>query len=299
MAKTSGEDNDIRTKTRQVNGQLSICESDARTLLLPLSYGAGSTALLHVLSQHLKGQVERTGRTGFKIHVLHVLLPGEEADSAVLEGVQSRYREHSYTTCALDEVLNVDDISLALLSLDSATSREDATIILLRKLVVAKATALNCEAILWGDSTTKLAERTLSETAKGRGSSLPWVVADGESLHGVAFYYPMQELLTKELIAFAALVDPPISDLLATVEIRPVVNTKNTTIDELMKQYFASVEQEYPSIVANVVKTSGKLKAQTLAEVEMQCEMCDIPLDGHAPEKSRLCNGCVRTLTVG
>ncbi|KAH9828152.1 cytoplasmic tRNA 2-thiolation protein 2-like [Teratosphaeria destructans] len=203
--------------------------------------------------------------------------------------------------CQDQRLLDVptENIALALLSLDSATSREDATIVLLRKLVVAKAKELNCEAILWGDSTTKLAERTLSETAKGRGSSLPWTVADGESLHGVPFYYPVRDLLTKELISFAALVDPPISDLLATVEVKPIVSTKNTTIDQLMKQYFESVEQEYPSIVANVVKTSGKLKAQILAEVEMQCEMCDIPLDGQGPEKSRLCHGCVRTLTLG
>ncbi|RAL68532.1 hypothetical protein DID88_007259 [Monilinia fructigena] len=40
-------------------------------------------------------------------------------------------------------------------------------------------------------------------------------------------------------------------------------SSKSTTIDDLMAQYFESVEENFPSIVANVVRTSSKLKPTT------------------------------------
>ena len=295
-----------------------------RTLLLPLSFGVGSFALLHVLSQHLKGQAEKTGRTGFKLHILHV----EEAASgagnpADLERVKQHYPEHTYSYSLLSDVSFLEDVQNLLKpgyedntptihgasdsdkfnrfldSLDSATSRADAKDLLKRRLIVRFAKHHYCEAILWGDSTTRLAERTLAETAKARGFSLPWIIADGESPHGIQFYYPMRELLSKEIEAFASLVDPPLDDLVLEEKTKPVVSTKNTTIDDLMKQYFESVQQEYPSILANVVKTASKLQAAPLRDVETQCELCEMPLDGQAPKRSRLCNGCIRTLSHG
>ncbi|KAI7088320.1 hypothetical protein KC356_g3447 [Hortaea werneckii] len=294
-----------------------------RTLLLPLSHGPCSTALLHLLHQHLQGQTEKTGRTGFKLHVLHIKHPEEEEnDDSLLNKVRECYPTHAFTAIPLADVLSCEGVPELLqreplprskndnessnggtqlekvfASLTSPTSKDDIKNILIRKLVVTFATQNNCEAILWGDSTTHLAERTLSETAKGRGSSLPWIVADGDALHGIPFYFPMRDLLSKEIAAFATLIQPPLDDLIHTGPSKPPVSTKNTTIDDLMRQYFESVEQEYPSIVANVVKTTSKLQTVPLDQIEAQCELCDVPLDGEAaPARSRLCYGCIRTL---
>jgi cytoplasmic tRNA 2-thiolation protein 2 len=200
------------------------------------------------------------------------------------------------TQMSEDGTSGPERLQLLLGSLDSATSRTDMTRLLKRRLVVTFAKRHNCEAVLCGNSTTSLAERILAETANGRGFSLPWLVADGESPHGIPFYYPMRDILEKEVVAFASLVDPPIDDLITNSEDKPTVSIKNTTIDDLMKQYFESVERDYPSIVANVVKTTGKLEALHLDQVENQCELCDMPLEGQAPERSRLCYGCIRTL---
>lgn len=292
-----------------------------RTLLLPLSLGVCSIALLQILSQHLKGQVEKTGRTGFKLHVLHVEDDSSQAESesATYEQVKQRYPEHTYSRSSIPDIFSLEDTLHSipamtdnelvsdgaedtakfehfLSSLDSATSRADATEILRRKLIAHFAKSNNCEAVLWGDSTTRLAERTLAETAKGRGFALPWIVTDGESPCGVQSFYPMRDLLSKEIAAYTKLVDPPVDDLALFDEPKAAVSTKNTTIDELMKQYFVSVERDYPSIVANVVKTAGKLQGPALSEIELQCEVCGMPLYGHAPERSRLCYGCIRML---
>lgn len=291
-----------------------------RTLLLPLSFGVGSTVLLHLLSQHLQGQREKTGRTGFGLHVLHVddgSASTSDAGPGRLEQVKERFPGHAFTTLPLSRMLALEDVSTLLssqtdtgempnkdettvedllASLGSPTSRTDAIQILRCKLIIDFAKTMSCEAILWGDSTTRLSERILAETAKGRGFSLPWMVADGESPYGIPLYYPMRDLLSKEITSFAATIQLCLDDLIVKDEHKQTVSMRDATIDGLMKQYFESVEREYPSIVANVVKTAGKLQQVSLNEVETQCELCDLPLLDAAPERSRLCYGCIRTL---
>ncbi|KAF2160969.1 hypothetical protein M409DRAFT_28575 [Zasmidium cellare ATCC 36951] len=291
-----------------------------RKLLVPLSHDACSVGSLHILSHHLKGQAEKTGRTGFKLCILRIddeLAAADGQRDSSLATIQARYPEHEYRSAALSEVLSLDDLSslfpdvsenrvecasprdrlLSILnSSKSATGRQDTLQILRRKLVVQIAKREECEAVVWEDSTTKLAERTLAETAKGRGFALPWTVADGESPHGITFYYPLRELLTKEIEAYISFVEPPLDQQLVNPEKPATVSTKNMTIDDLMNQYFESVERDYPSIVANVVRTTGKLKAAPLSQVEQQCELCNIPLQGQSPEKSRLCYGCIRNI---
>lgn len=287
-------------------------------LLLPLSFDACSLGLLHVLSTHLKGQSEKTGRTGFRICVLHAHDEQtlDEQTKARFSGVQALYPEHEYCTVPLHEVL-IDDATSTILashsddaaqssevrllqllqSAKTATAQQDLKEILTRRLIVLYAKKDECRAILWPDSTTRLAQRSLAETAKGRGFSVPWLVADGESLYAVQFYHPLRDLLNKEVEAYVALIEPSLSTLIK-VDLKAAVNTKHTTIDDLMRQYFGSVEQEYPSIVANVVRTTGKLQLPALGEVEKQCELCEMPLENQAPVRSRLCYGCLRTLAI-
>jgi len=307
-----------------------------RTLLVPLSFGPSSTALLRVLSRHLKGQVEKTGRTGFKLHVLHVQQPGDDTPTseALLEKVKLLYPEHIYSTVALSSITSDpelassllptslqetlktlrtttpstpstpdDDLFQSLLStLPTPTSRTDALTLLQRKLITHHALAHSCAAILFSDTTTRLSERILSETAKGRGFALPWVVSDGESPLGIPIYYPLRELLSKEVSAYVDFVEPSLEGIVvrrdggASGGAAATTMMKNSTIDDLTRQYFGGIEVDYPSIVANVVRTTSKLQARSLSEVEAHCELCDLPLEGQAPERSRLCYGCIRTM---
>lgn len=318
-----------------------------RKLLLPLSFGVSSITLLHILSHHLQTQTGRTGRTGFALHVLFVDTSAVEVscpDSGRLELVRERYPQHTYSVAQLADIF-VGENSMSgledqlgispttngevptppqekledlIASLPSATSRSDVITILRTRLIVHDAQELGCEAILWGDSTTRLAERTLAETAKGRGFSLAWQVSDGDTPHGVSFHYPVRNLLKKELVTHADMVSPPLTPLIAgSGPTEASVSSKNTTIDDLMKQYFESVEENYPSIVANVVRTSSKLKAPTVRETDTVCEMCRMPVtDGafgihgwggdqvEAPLASedgataRLCYGCTRSVPL-
>ncbi|KAF2083976.1 hypothetical protein K490DRAFT_50224 [Saccharata proteae CBS 121410] len=318
-------------------------EDSVRMLLVPVSFGVSSVTLVQILDQHLKSQMEKTGRLGYGMHILHVdmsAVDGGSPSGSRLDDLKQMYPEHTYTNVALADIFNgqsgVDDLlkhipdeaSAAaadasqapqtrlenlIKSLPSATSRSDVVNILRTKLIVQFAQQNSCEGILWGDSTTKIAEKTLSETAKGRGFSLPWQVADGPTPFGVNFHYPLRDLLKKELTAHADIASPPLTHLIAAQPPTQVsASAKNTTIDDLMKQYFESVEQEYPSIVANVVRTSSKLEAGETTDA--RCRLCNLPVpDGlfgihgwggdqeetvsgsEFGQSQRLCYGCTRS----
>jgi len=291
-----------------------------RKLLLPMSFGVSSVTLLHILDKHLETQRQKTGRTGFSIHVLHVRSIGTKDFSKQMEALKKRYPDHEYSTIDLHDLFeNKQDLDTILTSLPSATSASDILTILRTRLTVRCAKSHNCEGILNSHSTTALAERILSTTALGRGFSLPWQVLDGPSPYGIPMYYPMRDVLKKELLSHAQIVLPDLQtfiDPAAFVGTKAPPSAKNTTIDALMRGYFEDVEEGYPSIVSNVVKTAGKLQVPVERESDVVCKLCVLPVaqeslgiagwGGHQEDEgegeqgngSGLCYGCSRSLPL-
>ncbi|KAJ1335387.1 cytoplasmic tRNA 2-thiolation protein 2 [Microdochium nivale] len=220
--------------------------------------------------------------------------------------------------------------------LPSATSRADVRRLLTRHLLITTAAVSSCDVLLLGYNTTSLAELTLSETAKGRGFALPWMVNDGviplprsisdnindrpqaekgkneaDGTTEIPIYSLLRDIYRKELFVYltsssstpsssssppplsSSTSQPPSTDYTATTEIQPqtplsslipphllpphlrdpsssssssppaptaaVVSHRDLSIDDVMARYFADVEANYPSVVANVVRTTGKL----------------------------------------
>ncbi len=94
----------------------------------------------------------------------------------------------------------------------------------------------------------------------------------------ISIYHPLRELFRKELLSYAAITSPPLAELLPADSLFPrrsgnrkgggggggtaaaaVVSHKDLSIDDVMARYFGEVEASYPSVVANVVRTTGKL----------------------------------------
>ena len=257
-----------------------------------------------MLDQQLSNRAETGRHIGYGLHVLYVNQSTVLEQASLpysLDVLKKRYPSHTYTTVSMEDYedygIDLDTLAFAdkskngsvapdkrtrlkhiLSSLSSATSRADLIEILRRRLVLAFAKAHACDSILFGDSTTRLAERTLSETAKGRAIALPWLTADGSSPDGINCTYPLRDLLRKELAAYASMTSPPLTPLIYEAPSPTPTSSKDTTIDDLMTQYFESVEQNYPSIVANVVRTSGKLMAPSTAENTDRCAVCGYPI---------------------
>jgi cytoplasmic tRNA 2-thiolation protein 2 len=313
-----------------------------RRVLVPLSFGISSVTLLHILDLHLKTQKSKTGRTGFAISAIYIEDPEQNLQAEeLLNKARQQYPDHDYASLPLHDVFVVpDDASIRNLvpqleqksdpsseeqlaqlinSLTSATARADVLSTLRTRLIVEHAKLTGCESILWGDSTTRLAQKTLAETAKGRGFSLPWQVSDGESPFGMNFHYPLRDVLKKELVSYINMAEPGLVALVHETSsgvTTASTSSKNTTIDDLMKQYFESVEENFPSIVANVVRTTSKLEIRPGAMSNPRCSLCSMPVpdgrfgihgwggdqqDGDDFASSNItkniCYGCTRSIT--
>ena len=335
-------------KRLEANRVRGAYDDASKKLLLPLSLGVSSVALLHVLDRHLQVQKQKSGRVSYSIHVLFIdqsAFAFQREYKSALEQAKLRFPMYSFSVVTLDEVLDYespflkgilmngkvmdescalsrpDKLKALLSALPSATSRLDTVNILRGRLITVFAESHGCSLIVFGDSTTRLAERTLAETAKGRGGSLPWLTSDSVTSAGLKTNYPMRDLLKRELFLYITITEPSLQPLLVdgdSIDSAPV-SSKDTTIDGLMSQYFASVEQSYPSIVANVVRTSGKLVAPTLQSDPIPCGMCGLPVEsapkawagdqGSLPAVSSgqsklasgngpLCYGCTRSIVT-
>ena len=259
-----------------------ISEGQERKLLLPVSFGVSSVTLLLILDKHLRIQRQRTGRTGFSLHILHIKSPDNLDFSSQFTALRELYPDHDYSTVDLHDLFESTDFLDAMLrQIPSATSISDILTILRTRLMVKVAKAHGCEGILLGHSTTALAERILSTTALGRGFSLSWEVLDGLSPYGIAIYHPMRDVLKKELVAHVEVVEPSLKDMIDKTAFVGTVappSKKDTTIEGLMRGYFEEVEEGYPNIVNNVVRTATKLEIPAAKEGDVICQLCALPV---------------------
>lgn len=311
-----------------------------RKLLLPLSYGVSSTVLLHMLN----GQLERQAaggpyaRVAYDLRVLVVdpstISPSNSSCEERFAAVQQRYPMHTYTQIPFHSILQrdpeikdtmarfagpgfVDDVSKSdqerldafRASIQSATSRADIDNILLNRLIVVCAKEYGCEGILWGDSDSRLAAKSLASVAKGRGSSLTWQVCDGPSPWDVQFTFPLRDLFKSELELYANQI-PGLEDII--IPDQPVsenMSNRTLSIDELMMQYVQTQGAKYPGVMANVVRTVTKLQPAPVSEGRVRCALCGASagsvedLTGTVPgagtqtddHESRFCYGCARS----
>lgn len=303
---------------KNVSGQLS-----KHRLFLPLSGGVSSLALLEILNAHQLRQIAKQNRVSFDLVIGHVDLTGSPDAQTWLEKLQKRYERHAFIpTMKIEDALSADpSIAEGLTCLGlrkgqdeqngaflerifsiaaSPTTRMDIHQLLLKRLLFATAKSHECDGVVWGHSDTRLAALVLSDVAKGRGGSLTTTLTDGSSQAGIESTYPLRDLFKSELEVYLAAIAQPLTDLIHEHDDDLKMTTgsvRNTAMDTLLTQYISSQGQKYPSIMANVVRTTGKLHQPTPDQVASECRLCLMPIlkssstSGSAPI---LCQGCQR-----
>jgi cytoplasmic tRNA 2-thiolation protein 2 len=177
------------------------------------------------------------------------------------------------------------------------------------RLVVAFAKQHGCEGVIWGDSDSRLAAKTLANVAKGRGASLTWQVCDGPSPWGLQFCFPLRELYRSELQLYASQIPELEKTIIIPGQPASEISNRNLSIDELMNQYILTQGEKYPGVMANIVRTVNKLQPASNSASKTRCEFCAAPVrlgtdltagganinalgeDPHA----QLCHGCARS----
>lgn len=304
-----------------------------RKLLLALSYGVSSLAVLHILDALLEKQ-RNTGqrRTAFDLHVFTIdpstINPNVKRDAGRIDLVRQSYPEYEYTETPLSSIFQYDDdigsviaqyagsnygddgsksneerLQLFRSSLTTATSRKDLDDVLIRRLIVAFAKSHGCEGVVLGDSDSCLAAKTLAQVSKGRGFSLPWAVSDGLSPSGLHFTFPCREIFKTELEQYADISVPEIrSKLDVQAPTTGNMSSRVMSIDDLMTQYVETQGEKYPGVMANIVRTVDKLHPSP-SDAHVLCACCDMPMnavreDVNAQDGNSgpTCYGCSRSL---
>ncbi|KAI1421422.1 hypothetical protein F5Y12DRAFT_718471 [Xylaria sp. FL1777] len=165
-------------------------------------------------------------------------------------------------------------------------------------------------------------------------------VGDGTSVTSIQIYSPLREIFRKEILSYLSIVSSssgPLADLFPSLSSADgggagaVVSHRDLSLDDVVTRFFVDVEASYPSVVANVVRTTGKLnrvapvisRTQTGADIGVvgrQCRLCGVGLDllgderwkgeiGEADvttsndggntqggKRNRLCYGCERSV---
>ncbi|KAI0389923.1 hypothetical protein F5Y17DRAFT_446994 [Xylariaceae sp. FL0594] len=356
--------------------------------LLALSKGPSSTALLHILSENLRRQRERErnkGQRGVKFELVVVYVdPTDSSDSDSVSENNNENENEPFTTLfpstpihtiPLSSILSLDSIAWSALpvpvvvapgektkkkrldsilaQLPSPSARADVLRLLTRHAILAAAAeTYECDVVLLGYNTTALAELTLTETAKGRGYGIPWLVNDGvlplpgsvdheeEGMAGlkitsgddgekkkktdIPIYSPLREIFRKEILTYLSITPAPtpssesnrnnttmtrtetetIADILfpsssssspSPPGTKAVVSHRDISLDEVVSRFFVDVEASYPSVVANVVRTTGKLERPSPSShpphisknSDKSCGLCGVYLDPLGDERWR------------
>ncbi|KAF2147856.1 hypothetical protein K461DRAFT_272522 [Myriangium duriaei CBS 260.36] len=273
--------------------------------LLSLSGGPTSLALLSALDSHITSMKTKTGRSSYALHALHISSPPPTPtinlaalrtafpqlafSSVLLSSALSSFPAPPQLTQQIPNYASLNDEArlAALLSrAASPTARADLESQLRARALTSFALAHGQSIILLGSSATALAELTLAETAKGRGGAVVAGLAEdgavlasdhihGQPGAGVKVFYPMRDLLRSDVGAYinvAALPGQGQEGKLATLLLDGGEEgkgrhraLKNVAIDELARTYFRDVEEKFPNIVHNVVRTVGKLDGSATA----------------------------------
>ncbi|KAG7824162.1 hypothetical protein KL909_002160 [Ogataea angusta] len=264
-------------------------------VLLPLSYGSSSLVLFDMVISHLEEQCQNERAVqGYVLVVLHV---GEDTArmellrrkySHVLEKVEVEFvtvdpavfvrdlakvavtEEYAVRRTETSESLSLQEL---LLQFESRSSRQDFWQQVVQEVVFRSAVAQSCSVVIFGHSMSRLAEETLALTVKGRGSETAHRLTDGNmdyvggALHVIR---PLRDVLALEIKAYVRFCG--LQEMVATEASVKHKSAKNKTVNELVREYFETVESEYPEVISTVVKIGTKLDSPQGAA--QQCILC-------------------------
>lgn len=280
----------LRYKLRKQMGDFKVNYAPGAVdqhILLPLSFGKSSLALLDMMCDLIRLQKERNnGKQGFYLHALHI---SEETDDSQkrLDQLAEKYPECMFShvlkpsSIPLGNIVLVDEeksdmvtgVSEIAKHLKSRSSQQDFLKLTIRQIIDLVALQKGYQTITYGLCMTALAELVISLTAKGRGAVISDYICPAET-RDPRIIYPLGDILDTELDLYLGLQD---IEHFAIPKSEPPATKKLQSIDELVSQYFTDVDKDFPGVIPTVVRTAYKVEAKN-QEFESLCRLCQDPV---------------------
>ncbi|CDK29679.1 unnamed protein product [Kuraishia capsulata CBS 1993] len=280
-------------------------EKEITKVLLSLSCGSSSLVLLDSVVSMLKEQaIQHRSRQGFELVVAIIDTPSQQTlkpkefiqkfkESVETSNLSVKFKifemnsmnisKDEIQTLKIDTAFQLDVLpseiegdSMTLTELldqfSSKSTKQDFASAITRKLCFGMAKSLDCGFVLLGHSMTRLAVEVLSLTVRGRGSEIGDALHDGEvsSESGLRVIYPLRDVLLSEIEQYIR-----VQNLTHLVPLEspeyPKRLLRNSSIDEMIWDYFKDVGTNYAEVVSTVVKIGDKL---TSVEVGNPCKIC-------------------------
>lgn len=268
----------LRKKVRAVMSSFRIVKSDDSKppkIHIYLSFGLSSLALLSLLDDMQEIRKKKyNGMIGFDLECIHF---SSEPPPRPLEWPWKNIK-----LTILKEPPMVDDINDTKLS---RSSIHDLREIMIRRAAIGNSISSGAIAA-FGYTMTKLSELTIAQTVKGRGSSIPTLVSPDISRDHLV--YPLKEITVREVREYCRIrgLEKYTKEEAAVPGI-----TKLQSVDEIVTQYFAEVQENFPSVVSTVSKVASRL-----SQNPEPCSLCH-PQQGQKTSPSEfLCYACHSSL---
>ncbi|RUP51151.1 hypothetical protein BC936DRAFT_149634 [Jimgerdemannia flammicorona] len=194
-------------------------------------------------------------------------------------------------------------------SLTTGTAKEDLYSHLKLTILIHVARREGCTRLFLGDTSTRLAIKTISLTAKGRGYSLPLDVAteDAVSVPGMIVLRPMKDMLSKEVGVYNRFRGLEASVVVAknfatgvggrgsierlteggftgegwngmkTGHVQPR-SLLVTWLSLPTAEFIVGLDRDFPSTVSTITRTASKLTHAESMNLEQACALCLKPI---------------------
>jgi cytoplasmic tRNA 2-thiolation protein 2 len=159
-------------------------------------------------------------------------------------------------------------------SLEAATSyssKEDLIQSYTSMALEQEAKRLGCNMIMYGDNSTLLAIKTISNTSKGRGIALHLELAVEylDPLEEILHVKPLRDILGKEIGIFNHYRN-------LNTFVHPNITTgmpKKTSIERMTAEFILELENEFPSTVSTITRTAFKISPYVTGK-QISCILC-------------------------
>lgn len=242
-------------------------------VLVCWSGGVSSTALLHLLEKAIPK--ERRRKVFFEWDILFIdmneTLNLNSIDNEQITNISNEEKE-SYKNQLENELrekgypfinfyyqpFKLYENKTNLSQIKDPSALEDVVRLAVQNQIIDFAIKNNYRKVLLGTSANRLAIRVLGDISKGRGTSIPLMIAyNDDRLKSVSICRPMKEFLLKEIGFYIYFHKLRIIHQNEPVTMKPV---KTYSIDRLVETFIEGLQREFPGTVHTILRTCDKLR---------------------------------------